>query len=107
MAYLNKNEKERKTDQMRIVGYIEHPSLKITVFQMDNKWSIKFENGQYEQVYKFRSGEGVDKLQDAQELVNQDFIEQVQIFFTQLHQLKMKALAARNTIDEEEFEEII
>lgn len=92
---------------MRIVGYIEHSSLKITVFQMDNRLSIKFENGQYEQVYKFRSGEGVDRMHEAQALVNEDFIANVQLLFAQMHQLKMQTLASQVAAEEDEFEEII
>ena len=34
---------------MRILGYLEHPTLKITVFKMDNRISVKFENSLYEQ----------------------------------------------------------
>ncbi|MBK7870450.1 MAG: hypothetical protein IPJ74_07085 [Saprospiraceae bacterium] len=50
---------------MRIIGYIEHPVLKITVFKMDNKISIKFESGLYEQTYKFRSGDTISNLGDV------------------------------------------
>ena len=32
---------------MRIVGDIEHPRLKITVFKNDGRFSLKFENGKY------------------------------------------------------------
>ena len=39
---------------MRILGYIDHPVVKITVFKMDNKFSVKFESIHYEQTFKFR-----------------------------------------------------
>ena len=74
---------------------------------MDNRLSIKFENGQYEQVYKFRSGEGVDRMHEAQALVNQEFITKVQQFFAQMHQLKMETLASQVAEEADEFEEII
>ncbi len=93
---------------MRIVGYIEHPSLKITVFQMDNKISIKFETGMYEQTYKFRTMEELKTLEEIKKLVNGNFVNNVLQEFQKMHQFKNDALVEFLPKEQEdEFEEII
>lgn len=93
---------------MRIIGYIEHPNLKITVFKMDNKLSVKFENPLYEQVYKFRDSEQLDSLEDVKGLVDPAFIGQVLDQLTTMHQSRQAALERFSPAEEEDsFEEII
>lgn len=92
---------------MRIIGYIEHPSLKITVFQMDNKLSVKFENTFYEQTYKFRQSEDLNTISDVQKLVDETFIAKVLEQFPVMHQTKQKALDRFLPEEEDSFEEII
>lgn len=62
---------------MRIIGYIEHPVLKITVFKMDTRLSIKFENSQAEQTYKLRPSEQVNTLSDIQQLVDEQLLKTI------------------------------
>ncbi len=93
---------------MRIEGYIEHPNMKITIFKMDNKTSIKFETGMYEQTYKFREMEHLNNMEKIKELVNEEFTNNVLAEFQKMHQFKNSALS--NFLpkeEEEEFEEII
>ena len=93
---------------MRIIGYIEHPGLKITVFKMDNKLSVKFESGLYEQTYKLRNSDQIGTLEDIQKLVDQEFITGVLEQLNQMHQIKNKALQRfLPQAPSEEFEEII
>ncbi|MBP7273350.1 MAG: hypothetical protein KA974_05890 [Saprospiraceae bacterium] len=92
---------------MRIIGYIEHPTLKITVFKMDNKLSVKFETGLYEQTYKFRDGEGIEELADVTRLITPNFIGQVEQIFIQMHQYRLSTFTAQQTQFEETFEDII
>jgi hypothetical protein len=93
---------------MRIIGTIDHPTLKITVFKMNERLSVKLESGLYEQTFKFRSGEGVDTLEDVKNFIDAGFIEGVSENLQRMHQLKMQALSRQlpETV-EEEFEEII
>jgi predicted nucleotidyltransferase len=77
---------------MRIIGYIEHPSLKITVFKMDNRLSVKFETGLYEQTYKYRIGDQMESLEDVKKQVDEELLQQVDHIFTQMHQAKNQAL---------------
>lgn len=93
---------------MRIIGYIEHPVLKITVFKMDNKISIKFESGLYEQTYKFRSGDTISNLGDVEKIVDNTFCESVLQILNQMHTIKNQAMERTLPQEErEEFEEII
>lgn len=93
---------------MRIIGYIEHPNLKITVFKMDNKLSVKFESGLYEQTYKFRATENLEKIDDIQKLVDPSFINAVEAELIRMHQIKNEAFARLAPIEQEdEFEDII
>jgi len=93
---------------MRIVGNIDHPDMKITVFQMDNKFSIKFETGLYEQTYKFREREDLKNLEEIKELVNSNFVNNVLQNFQKMNHTKNNALGEKYPqIVEDEFEEII
>lgn len=53
---------------MRIIQTIEHPKMRISLFQMNQKYILKFEYGPLEQAYKF------DELSFAGQ---EDFINQV------------------------------
>lgn len=93
---------------MRIIGYIEHPNLKITVFKMDNRLSVKFETGLYEQTYKYRTGDGMESLEDVKKQVDQAFIEQIEKMFVDMHQAKNQALKRnQDQGQEDEFDVII
>ena len=92
---------------MRIIGYLEHPNLKITVFKMANKLSVKFENSLYEQTYKFRDGQGGETLEDVTTLVDEAFLAGVQTQLVAMHRLNQEALGRRSSTEEEEFEQII
>lgn len=93
---------------MRILGYIEHPTLKITIFQMDDKLSLKFESGLYEQTYKFRGSNEINNLEHIKSLVDDSFIEKVMLDLAQMHRTKMEALSRYLPEEREnEFEEII
>ena len=93
---------------MRIIGNIDHPNMKITVFKMDNKISIKFELGLYEQTFKFRESEYMKNMESAEKLVDATIIGEVLKNFNQMHKAKNEALAQLVTLEEEgEFPEII
>ncbi len=42
---------------MRIVGTIEHPVFKISIFSWNEKYIVKLEAGLFEQSYKFRESD--------------------------------------------------
>ncbi len=92
---------------MRIEGYIEHPVMKITIFKMDEKFSVKFETELYSQTYKIRTGNGLDSLEDIRRLVNTDFQEEVLKKLGGMHGLMVDANKRFTSGLENEFEEII
>ena len=94
---------------MRIIGYIEHPVLKISVFKMEHKFSVKFESGFAEQIYKFRQDEHLQHLKDIQHLIDDAFIKRVASILEIMHQERADLLERKfsQIIENESFEEII
>ena len=93
---------------MRIIGHIEHPHLKITIFKMDNRVSVKFESGLYEQTYKLGDDERFQTPESIQKLMDMAFVESVLTQMQQMHQNRLSALSRHFPAAENEtFEEII
>jgi hypothetical protein len=93
---------------MRIIGEIQHPTLKITIFKMGERTSVKFENERYEQTYKLGTDERWARLETIQQWVDTDFLEKVLQTFQQMHQAQMSAISRLFTTESENiFEEII
>ncbi len=92
---------------MRIIGYLDHPTLKITVFKMDNRISVKFETGFFEQTYKFPQDIHLQTLEDVKGLVNAEFTEAVRQEFDRMHKISIRALSNRPNPANDNFEEII
>ncbi|MEM9822705.1 MAG: hypothetical protein AAF985_16605 [Bacteroidota bacterium] len=92
---------------MRIIGHIEHPVLKITVFRMNERLSIKFESGLYEQTYKLRNVDEIDTLEDIRKLVDDIFLEKVMSGLRTMHQTSQAALSRMLPDEEDEFDTII
>lgn len=73
---------------MRVVGEIPHPHLKITIFNWNNRYLIKLEHGSLEQTYKvseldFTSEEDLIKIVDAEFLMESEarFMDMAQSLF--------------------------
>ena len=95
---------------MRIAGYIEHPLLKITIFQMDNRFTVKFEDGTLEQAYKFRSSDSLHTAADVRRLVDGTFIDGVLAQMKAMQGVHASALSRFAPADlgvDEPFDEII
>lgn len=94
---------------MRIIGSIDHPTLKISVFKSDNRVSVKFENPLYEQTFKLGADERFSSLDQVQKIVDQELLEAVEHGFQQMHAAKMAVLSRvfPNPAEAEAFEEII
>lgn len=92
---------------MRIIGYIEHPTYVITVFQMGDKYSIKFENNLLEQTFKYRSGPHLSNIAQIRELVDENFLKQVDHTFQSMNQTRLQSLAKTTQEANDEFDEII
>ena len=77
---------------MRIIGHLEHPTLKITVFKMGERLSVKFENEGYEQTFKLGQDDRLATLADVQGWADASLLEQVQAGFQQMHRTRLAAL---------------
>ena len=75
---------------MRIIDSIPHQRMTISIFQMNDKYLVKFEAGPMEQVFKFSLGE-VRSLEKLKELVNENFIEKTYLRFNDMF-MQMKNL---------------
>ena len=92
---------------MRIAGYIEHPTYKITIFQMENRFVLKFETPLFEHSYKLSFESGIRNISDIEQMVDTNFLWHVDTIFLDMSKNMIKAKSAHFPIKEDEFEEII
>ena len=93
---------------MRILGEITGYPCKITVFQMDDKLSVKFEKDLLEQTFKYRSSAVLSTMQDVRTLVTKEFVAQVFDAFDTMKVLRDGALSVlAEKLTSDEFDEII
>lgn len=73
---------------MRIIDTIPHSSMAISIFQMNDKFIVKFEAGPMEQAFKF-SAQEVIGVENLKKLITEEFIETVRLRFNEMYlQLK-------------------
>ena len=75
---------------MRIIDSIPHHSMTISIFQMNDKYQVKFEAGPMEQIFKF-SVEDVKGVENLKKLITAEFIEKTRLRFNEMF-LELKAL---------------
>jgi len=73
---------------MRIIDSIPHTSMSISIFNMNDKYIVKFEAGPMEQSFKFQT-EQVKSVENLKKMINADFIETVRLRFNDMF-LQMK-----------------
>ncbi len=96
------------TITMRIIGNIDHPILKISVFKADNRISVKFENELYEQTFKLGDDERFSNVAAVEQFLDSAMLEDVLAGFRQMHASRMSAMSRLYPATEVEvFEEII
>jgi len=61
---------------MRVIGEIQHPACKITMFHWNNRYLIKFEQGLLEQTYKVQEYD-VSSEEDVKRLISESFMATV------------------------------
>ncbi len=71
---------------MRYIGDIPHPIIKISIFKMDNKYSLKLEMGMYEQTYKWRDIDYLDTPDKIEKIVDDDFLQTCLSHFKIMHE---------------------
>lgn len=93
---------------MRIIGEIEGHPCKITVFEMEDKISIKYEVDLLEQTYKFRKSAILSNIQDVKKLVDERYINEVMVRFIEMKDSFEKSIRRMGYNEQpSEFDEII
>ncbi len=90
---------------MRIIGYIEHATYMVTVFKMDDKFSVKFEKNLLEQTYKYRGGQHMMGIEDVKRVIDAAFIKRVDNIFETMESTRLDSLRVEDGVDE--FDEIV
>ncbi len=60
---------------MRIVRELQHEGIKITCFQLEHKYLVKYEWGPQEITYKFKMGDGLNTVPELENLVKKHLSE--------------------------------
>lgn len=71
---------------MRTVAELPHPDFKITIFTMNQKFIVKFEQGTLEQVYKIAEADVTDGVNGVFQLIDDDFTRSVSQRFDEMRQ---------------------
>lgn len=62
---------------MRIIAELPNPNCKISIFEMNQKFIIKFEQGNLEQSYKIAQVDIVNGVNGVFEILDEEFINKV------------------------------
>ncbi len=89
---------------MRVVSEWNYKQLKVTVFHMNEKYSVKLEENLLEQTYKFRDGQVTD-LKHLKTILDESFYQSCIDLFTSMSSNRDTLLKVSD--EEFEFEEII
>jgi len=71
---------------VRIIDTIPHPQLRISIFEMNAKYLVKFEAGPYEQTYKIERSECAS-LEELKSHVNDELLVEVAACFRKMHEV--------------------
>ena len=76
---------------MRIIATIPHPSIKISVFHMNDKFIVEMEAGAMKQTFKFNTEE-VKGVEQLQQMLDEKFmykaLERFNEMFNELNRIK-------------------
>lgn len=62
---------------MRVIAELPHPNCKISIFSMNMKYIIKFEQGTLEQTYKLSEMDLIKGIDSVFEILDEEFIQRV------------------------------
>lgn len=62
---------------MRVIAELPHPDCKISIFSMNMKYIIKFEQGTLEQTYKLSEMDLIKGIDSVFEILDEEFIQKV------------------------------
>ncbi len=76
---------------MRILAELPHPDCKISIFGMNQKFIIKFEQGALEQSYKLAETDVVGGVNGVFEILDETFINHVLAQFSSMRTVFIEA----------------
>lgn len=79
---------------MRIIGYIPHEKITITVFSMNDKYQVQFEAGSMMQTFKFLHSD-VEGVDGVKKVLDEEFMTRLMERFNEMY-LSLKAAKERN-----------
>jgi hypothetical protein len=62
---------------MRIIAELPHPDFKISILNMNNKFIVKIEQGNLEQIYKIADADLMDGVNSVFEILDEEFLKTV------------------------------
>ena len=68
---------------MRIIGTIPHPKISISIFYINDKYQIKFEAGQMEQIFKISHAD-IEGIEGITALVDEEFLKNLMGHFNEM-----------------------
>lgn len=71
---------------MRAIEQIPHERMRIVIHSWNGKWIVEFEAASYKQTIKIDQ-EHLPNVNDIKKLLNQDFLNNIEEQFQQLHKL--------------------
>ncbi|MBK9150997.1 MAG: hypothetical protein IPM26_08315 [Saprospiraceae bacterium] len=92
---------------MRILAEYDKDGIKVTVFQMNGRLSVKFEDNLLEQTFKFRDGSGIEQPEDVMKMTDESFMQALKSRFEEMNHSRTAALEKLWKETGEEFPEII
>lgn len=69
---------------MRTIAELPHPDFKITIFAMNQKFIVKFEQGTLEQVYKIAEADVTGGVDGLFQIIDTDFTKSVAVRFDEM-----------------------
>lgn len=69
---------------MRTIAELPHPDFKITIFAMNQKFIVKFEQGTLEQVYKIAESDVTGGVDGLFQLIDTEFAQSVSLHFDEM-----------------------
>lgn len=69
---------------MRTIAELPHPDFKITIFSMNQKYIIKFEQGALEQTYKISEHDVSDGVNGIFNMIDDEFSKIIKESFDQM-----------------------
>tara|TARA_B100000497_G_C7574377_1_gene345981 strand:- start:350 stop:628 length:279 start_codon:yes stop_codon:yes gene_type:complete len=92
---------------MRIIKELTLEDIHISIFKMEQKFTMKLEWNRMEQVFKFDSRERIEDLDHVLALIDKSFIQKIKGTFQFMQDNRNERLEAVQSLEDEEFPEII